>query len=290
VGTDWRAFTGWLLRPGGPPEHSWRAWYAATTEEQYAAVGWKFRAVRLLRLGRLLIPFVLVSLRSPALRADAGTYLPLLAALAGGVLVACQVLWAVSVGAGWGAHALGRCVRALGRRGRRRRHAHGSDEDAAAADGSGAHAAAGAGGGGGGGHGHGAAPAGPAPPVTLAGVLLHTPDGPWIALRAAVIVGAFAAVALLQPSRGLGYRLEGIVAYGFLLWAAARAVGILSLRPLTAGARSVNAAFDACLGLGLLAVQALFCALLPCARSVSVVWRVERAPVPCRWVTVAALR
>jgi hypothetical protein len=32
-------FCGQAVRPGGPSEHSWRAWYAAATELQYAAMG-----------------------------------------------------------------------------------------------------------------------------------------------------------------------------------------------------------------------------------------------------------
>lgn len=259
---DWRSFTQWMLRQRGPAEHSWRTWYGNTTESQYQRVGWKLRMVRLIRVSRLLIPFFVILYRSAAVRRESGSYFPLLFALAGGSIVACQATWAVQEGVIW-TH--GNIVK-LCQRGRRGRSDSEDDAEGHAS------AAAGAAAGGGGGHSHGAAPVGPPPDVSFKGVLFGSRDGLAIILRTVVIVGSILAAAWLYPAAqftAYDVRLEAVIAFAFLHWWAARVVGILSLRPLTAGARAVNAAYDLAIGLAMLLVQAFFCVIMPCGRAVS---------------------
>lgn len=132
---DAQQFAGWLLRPGGPPEHCWGAWHEAATTRQYEQCSWKLRVWRLVRLSRLLLACVVIACSSPGVRADPAGHLALLAALAGGSIVGCQALWLAERAGGW---AGGRTVaglhwlRALGRRRRPRARSDDVDNDAGA--------------------------------------------------------------------------------------------------------------------------------------------------------------
>lgn len=266
LSSDWRAFASWMLRLTGPPEHSWTAWYKNTTERQYEQASGKLRLWRIVRLSRLLIPFYVISMRSPGVRKDPTSYLIVCAALAGVAIVACQALHTAEVALTWSGQTLSQGLKALLARHRRR---YGDSEDGASDAAYSGASSGGASAGGGGGNGHGAAPTGPAPPISFSQALFRSRSGPWVIARSAVVVGTMVAVAVFQPTPAPVHRIEGIIGYSFLLWWAARVVGIITLHPLTAGARAVNGTFDALTGCGLLLVQFLGCVLLPCGRAVS---------------------
>jgi hypothetical protein len=232
---DFRDWLRWMHTGKGGPDLCWEAWFRQTQTNQYADANLLPRAIRLIRVCRLLIPAFILAIRNNMSHQPAIAFL-------GHIIIAAGLVLVFEV-----EYRLTSCF--------------GPTPEPAA--------------GGGHGHGHGApaaaAPSGPRP--SLRRLLLLGANPVFRLLRIVTLLGVLAAAIYLGnislSTNCVSCGVDAFLAFCFVLWWFTRVLIIISCWPLANGCRAACKIFDFLIGLFLISVQAVCAICMPFARVVS---------------------